>query len=159
MKLNRALVFVGLCSLACGSARGGDAVAIGYNADGVWTSVMYYSSSTPPGGSDYKDEAGAKEAALSDLKKRVGEGVVRTSILASSDRTAHVVYARGKTTAGVEQHAVGYGATQEAAKTNAFAELKRNGATKSLKVFYKYFSHGKEQTGSRPTAPRLENTR
>ena len=43
------------------SAFAGDAVVIGYNADGVWTAVTYYCSSTPKGGSDYKDQAGARK--------------------------------------------------------------------------------------------------
>lgn len=131
-------------TLAPGYARAGDAVAIGYNADGVWTAVMYYSSGTAKGGSDYKDEAGAREAAVRDLKQRAGEGIVRTSILASSDRTAHVAYARGKTIAGEDKHAVAYGATDDEAKAQAFADLKRNGATKKLEVIYRYFTHGSD---------------
>jgi hypothetical protein len=147
----RLLVFVSLLLLVCAVAHAGDAVAIGYNAEGVWTSVMYYSSGTAKGGADYKDEAGAREAAVRDLKQRAGEGVVRTSILASSDRTAHVVYARGKTTVGKDLHAVSYAATETDAKAKAFADLKRQGATKELKVFYHYFTHGADDaTASRP---------
>jgi hypothetical protein len=137
-----------IAATAVCSARAGDAVAIGYNAEGVWTSVMYYSSSTPKGGADYKDEAGARQAAVRDLKQRAGEGVVKTAVLASSDRTAHVVYARGKTKAGQDQHAVAYGATDEEAKKQAFADLKRNGATKQLEVIYRYFSHGSDAGAS-----------
>src|SRR5258707_439854 len=44
----------------------GDAVAIGYNADGVWTSVTYYSSGTPKGGNRYKPEPQACQEALRD---------------------------------------------------------------------------------------------
>ena len=122
--------------------QGGDAVAIGYNADGVWTAVTYYSSGTPKGGADYKDEAGAREAALRDLKARAGEGVVTTKIIAASDRTAHVAYARGKTTAGEDAHAVGYGESKAEAKQKAFTELSSSGATRKQKVIYSYFSHG-----------------
>ena len=61
--------------MATPEADAGDAVVIGYNADGIWTSVTYYCSGTPKGGADYKDEAGAREAAVADLKKRAGEGV------------------------------------------------------------------------------------
>ncbi|MDQ6624749.1 MAG: hypothetical protein M3Y69_01220 [Verrucomicrobiota bacterium] len=139
---SRLSVCVCLLFILCAIARAGDAVVIGYNADGVWTSVMYYSSGTPKGGADYKDEAGAREAATRDLKQRAGEGVVRTSILASSDRTAHVAYARGKTPAGKDLHAVSYAATENDAKAKAFADLRRQGATKELKVFYHYFTHG-----------------
>ena len=122
--------------------RAGDAVAIGYNADGVWTAVTYYSSGTPKGGADYKDEAGAREAAIRDLKSRAGEGIVTTKVLAASDRTGHVAYARGKTTAGEDAHAVGYGATKAEAEQKAFADLGASGATRKQKVIYHYFSHG-----------------
>ena len=122
----------------------GDAVANGYNADGVWTAVTYYSSGTPKGGADYKDEAGAREAAVQELKKRAGEGIVTTKIIAASDRTGHVAYARGQTNTGADAHAVGYGATKQAAKQEAFADLARQGATRKQKVIYSYFSHGSE---------------
>ena len=124
--------------------RGGDAVAIGYNADGVWTAVTYYSSGTTKGGADYKDEAGAREAAIRDLKSRAGEGIVTTKVLAASDRTGHVVYARGKTKGGEDAHAVGYGATKAEAEQKAFAELSGSGAARKQKVIYSYFSHGAE---------------
>lgn len=146
----RIILFLSITAFAVPTARAGDAVAIGYNADGVWTAVMYYSSGTPKGGADYKDEAGAREAAVRDLKQRAGEGIVKTSVLASSDRTAHVVYARGKTKAGQDQHAVAYGATEEEAKNQAFADLKRNGAARQLKVIYHYFSHGSDEAISPP---------
>jgi hypothetical protein len=128
-----------------GLSRGGDAVAIGYNADGVWTSVTYYSSGTPKGGRDYKDEAAARAAAIEDLKRRAGEGIVRTEILASSDRTAYAAYARGKR-AKEDVHAVGYGASKQEAERSAFAELSRRGGTRSQKVIYNYFSHGAESS-------------
>lgn len=142
-------VLICFSAFAGAAARAGDAVAIGYNADGVWTSVMYYSSSTPKGGADYKDEAGAREAAVRDLKQRVGEGVVRTSILASSDRTAHAVYARGKTATGKDEHAVSYAASESEAKAKAFADLKQQGATKELKVIYHYFSNGADNAAAK----------
>ena len=124
--------------------RAGDAVAIGYNADGVWTAVTYYSSGTPKGGADYKDEVGARDAAIRDLKSRAGEGIVTTKVLAASDRTGHVAYARGKTKSGEDAHAVGYGATKAEAQQKAFAELSGSGAERKQKVIYSYFSHGAE---------------
>lgn len=135
--------------LLCGLAdvcRAGDALAIGYNADGVWTAATYYSSGTSKGGADYKDEAGARAAALRDLelKKRPDEGMVKTAVLASSDKTGHVAYARGKTATGKDLHAAGYGPSQAEAEKRAFADLKQNGATKQLQVIYRYFSHGAE---------------
>lgn len=144
----RFFVLLAVATLGCSNARGGDAVAIGYNADGVWTAVMYYSSGTMKGGSDYKDEAGARDAAIRDLKQRAGEGIVKTSILASSDRTARVVYARGQTKAGEDKHAVAYGTTEEEARAQAFADLKRNGATKKFEVIYRYFTHGADDAKS-----------
>jgi hypothetical protein len=124
--------------------RAGDAVAIGYNADGVWTAVTYYASGTAKGGADYKDEPGAREAAIRDLKARAGEDLVTTKILASSDRTGHFAYARGKTKAGADAHAVGYGANKEEAEQNAFAELRGSRANGKQKVIYRYFSHGSQ---------------
>ena len=138
------------------AAQAGDAVAIGYNADGVWTAVTYYCSSTPKGGADYKDEAGAREAAGRDLQRRAGEGIVKTAIIASSDRTAHVAYARGKTTAGDDAHAVGYGGSKAEAEQKAFAELSGSGATRNQKVIYSYFSHGAQPAPNAPAKPRKE---
>ncbi len=132
-----------LLSLGIQTAQAGDAVAVGYNADGVWTAVIYYCSSTPKGGADYKDEAGAREAAVEDLKRRAGEGVVTTKIIASSDRTGHVAYARGKSRSGEDLHVVGYGANKEEAARRAFAELTHRGATRRQKVIYQYFSYGR----------------
>lgn len=152
--MKSALLFsVGCLALLPVATRAGDAVAIGYNADGVWTSVTYYSSGTGKGGADYKDEAGAREAAVRDLKQRAGEGIVRTSILASSDRTAYVAYARGKSAAGKDVHAVGYGASESDAKAKAFADLKRQGASKELKLVYHYFSHGPDDATANGAKP------
>lgn len=127
-----------------GSAQAGDAVVIGYNTAGVWTAVTYYSSSTAKGGSDYKDAADARTAALKDLKRRAGDDLARGAVLASSDRTGHFAYARGKTEAGKDVHAVGYGESPAKAEADAFARLERDGAKKDQKVIYKYFSYGLE---------------
>lgn len=126
--------------------RAGDAVAVGYNADGVWTAVTYYCSGTPKGGADYKDETGARQAATADLKSRAGEGVVTTKVISASDRTGHFAYARGKTKIGEDVHAVGFGASKAEAQQRAFADLSRDGATRSPKVIYSYFSHGAESS-------------
>ena len=128
-------------------------MAIGYNADGVWTAVTYYCSSTPKGGADYKNEAGAREAAMRDLQSRAGEGMTKSAIIASSDRTGHFAYARGErrrdqtmysdVVAGrADVHAVGFGQTKEVAAQNALAELRRQGGTGKGKIIYSYFSHG-----------------
>ena len=133
---------LGLTSLM---AQAGDAVAIGYNDKGVWTSVIYYSSGTPKGGPDYKDAAGAREAALKDLKKRGGEHQATSKIIASSDKTGNfaVASARASTAEGARDiFAVGYGQSAEEAEKDAFAQLARQKATEKKKLHYKYFSHG-----------------
>ena len=127
-----------------GAARAiaGDAVAIGYNAEGVWTSVTYYSSGKPKGSSDYKTEAEAREAALRDLKKRGGDQTARSEILSSSDATGFVAVARGTDKSKKDQNVVGRGQSQHEADANAIAELTKAGAIKSSKVVYRYHSHG-----------------
>jgi hypothetical protein len=127
------------------TARAGDAVAIGYNNQGIWTAVIYYCSGTPKGGSDYKDAAGAREAALKDLKKRAGEDQASSKIIASSDKTGHfsVVSARAATGRDAKDiFVVGYGQSKEAAEKDAFAQLAGQKATEKKKVHYHYFSHG-----------------
>ncbi len=123
---------------------GGDAVAIGYNADGVWTSVTYFSSGAAKGSSNYKTEAEAREEALRDLKKRGGEGLARSEILSSSDATGFVAVGRGADKSRKDQNVVGRGKSQKEADENAMAELKKRGAIKSQKIVYRYFSHGSD---------------
>ncbi len=127
-----------------GAARAiaGDAVAIGYNAEGVWTSVTYYSSGKPKGSDDYKTEAEAREAALRDLKKRGGDQTARAEILSSSDATGYVAVARGADKSKKDHNVVGRGQSQREADANAIAELTKAGAIKSSKIVYRYFSHG-----------------
>lgn len=120
----------------------GDAVAIGYNADGVWTSVTYYSSGASKGSPDYKTEPEARDEALRDLKKRGGEGIARAEILSSSDVTGYVAVGRGADKSRKDQNVVGRGKTQAEADENAMAELKKLGATKHQKIVYRYFSNG-----------------
>ena len=78
---------------------------------------------------------------LDEFQLRAGEGIVRTEILASSDRTAYAAYARGKR-ARDDVHAVGYGASKQEAERSVFDELSRRGGTRGQKVIYSYFSHG-----------------
>jgi hypothetical protein len=124
-------------------AHAGDALALGYNADGVWTAVTYYCSSTPKGGSDYKNEAEAREAAARDLKRRAAEGMVKMEIISASDRSGHFAYARGKAQAGKKDfHTVGFGSSKEEAEKQALQQLTAQGAKLEQKVFFNYFSHG-----------------
>jgi hypothetical protein len=133
---------LGLISL---TAQAGDAVAIGYNDKGVWTAVMYYSSGTPKGGSDYKDAAGARDAALKDLKKRAGQEQATSKIIASSDKTGNFAVASARASKAHEARdifAVGYGESAAQAEKDVFAQLARQKATEKKKVHYRYFSHG-----------------
>lgn len=122
----------------------GDAVAIGYNADRIWTSLTYYASSKPKGGKDYKTEAEARDEALRDLKKRGDQTTIRTEILSSSDSTGFVAVARGHDKSGKDANVVGRGKSQAEADESAMAELKRTGVTKNPKIVYRYFSYGAE---------------
>jgi hypothetical protein len=133
------LLSIYLLLSASSYAAAGDAVAIGYNADGVWTSVTYYSSGSPKGGRDYKTESEARDEALRDLRKRGGEGLARAEILSSSDKTGFVAVGRGTDKSGKDQNAVGRGKTQAEADQNAAAQF---GATRIQKIVYRYFSHG-----------------
>jgi len=120
----------------------GDAVAIGYNKDGVWTSVTYYSSGKPKGSQDYKPEPDAREAATRDLKKRGGDQTARVEIISSSDATGFVAVARGADRSHKDHNVVGRGNTQREADENAMLELKKADATKNQKIVYRYHSYG-----------------
>ena len=122
----------------------GDAVAIGYNVDGVWTSVTYYASSKPKGGKDYKTEAEAREAATRDLQRRDVVKGARVEIISSSDATGFVAVARGTDKSRKDQNVVGRGKSKAEAEAQAFAQLKKAGATKNQKIVYRYFSYGAE---------------
>ncbi len=127
-------------------ARAGDAVAIGYNAAGVWTTVTYYRSSTAKGGKDYKDEAQARAAVVRDLQRRDGENLARTEILSSSDSTGFAAVVRGETQSGSDTTVVGRGKSQPEAEAKALVDLNRQGATVKQKIVYRYFSHGVDST-------------
>ena len=139
--------FVSLNLICCFSsvvfcAKAGDAVAVAYNSEGIWTMVTYYSSSTPKGGADYKNSADARAAALQDLRRRAGENMTRSEILASSDLTTHAVVARAETQSGKDVIVVGYGKSEGEAEKKALSDLKQSGATAKQKIMYRYFSHG-----------------
>ena len=122
----------------------GDAVAVGYNSEGVWTGITYYASSTPKGGRDYKIENGAREEAMQDLRKRSDYAASTVNVLSSSDSTGFVAVARGRDKSGKEVNVVGRGKSQKDADEKAFAELKLAGASAKQKIVYRYFSHGSE---------------
>src|ERR1700736_1653463 len=119
------LIVISVCSFFCISSRliAGDAVAVGYNSDGIWTAVTYYCSSRPKGSRDYKDSQQARAAALRDLHRRTPEDLAKATILAASDLT-------------------GYGKSQAEADKKAFAQLNQVRATADQKIVYRYFSYG-----------------
>jgi len=130
----------------------GDAVAIGYNYDGVWTAVTYNRSSTPKGGANYHDSAKACQFAVRDLWARATEYLVRTEIIGQSDRTGYVAVAQGK---AVERNkdvtAVGRGRSQNEADANALKLLNAREATTEEAIVYRYFSYGSDSGGRSPT--------
>ena len=128
----------------CAGSRlvAGDAVAIGYNKDGVWTGVTYFCSSKPKGGKDYKTENGAREEAMRDLRKRSSYAASTVSILSSADSTGFVAVARGKDKSGKDVTVVGRGKSQAEADKKALELLNQAGAGAEQKIVYRYFSHG-----------------
>jgi hypothetical protein len=139
------------CSLCFASlfADAGDAVAIGYNSENVWMMVTYYSSSTPKGGRDYKDEAGAREAVSLDVRRRAGEGLAKVDVIAASDLTGFVAVARGENKSGNDVTVVARGKSPVEAEKKALADLDRNKATAKQKIVYRYFSYGAD-SNTRP---------
>jgi len=138
------LIIIAVCFGPCipSSLLAGDAVAVGYNSEGIWTGVTYYASSKPKGGKDYKTEAEAREEATRDLQKRSVNKAARIEILSSSDSTGFVAVARGQTKSGKDVNVVGRGATQDQADKEALAQLSSAGAGAKQKIVYRYFSHG-----------------
>jgi hypothetical protein len=120
----------------------GDAVAIGYNADGVWTAVTYYRSATPKRGKDYRTSTQARDFAIRDVRKRSESNVATTHILSSSDSTGSVAVARGQDKSGRDFHGVGRGKSQAEADKKAFDLLNEAGAGAEQKIVYRYFSYG-----------------
>ena len=140
---------VGLGSLlscfVAAAAFAGDAVAIGYNYDGVWTAVTYNRSSTPKGGANYHDSKKACQFAVRDLWARASDDLVRAEIVGQSDHTGYVAIAQGK---AVERNkdvtAVGRGKSQDEADANALKLLNGREATTEPAIVYRYFSYGSD---------------
>jgi len=120
----------------------GDAVAIGYNAAGVWTDVTYHRSATPKGGKDYRTSTQAREFALRDVRMRSQHSVAKASILSSSDSTGFVSVARGQDKSGKDVNVVGRAKSQAEADRKAFDLLNQTGAGAKQKIVYRYFSYG-----------------
>jgi hypothetical protein len=156
MSLKVVILFV-LCYVIVHPTFAGDAVAIGYNYNGVWTAVTYNRSSTPKGGLHYHDATQACAFAVRDLHVRASEDLVRTEIVGQSDRTGYVAVARGTAPArNTAVTAVGRGKSQEEADRNALQKLTDREATAEEVIVYRYFSYG-EDSGPRPRAKRASN--
>jgi hypothetical protein len=137
-----------LASLLCLIARqvsAGDAIAMGFDYDGVWTAVTYFRSSTPKEGHHYWNAAEACVFAQRDLRIRANEGLARTKIIGQSDRTGYVAVARGNVAdANKDVTAIGRGKSQKEADENALMKLNEREATENEKIVYRYFSYGSD---------------
>lgn len=134
------------------TAPAGDAVAIGYNSDGAWSSLTYNRSSTPKGGPHYHDSTQAGVFAERDLWHRASEYLARTEIIGQSDKTGYVAIAQGKSvTRNKDVTAVGRGKSQDEADRIAMKKLFDREATTEATIVYRYFSYG-EDSGSHPAA-------
>ncbi len=120
----------------------GDAVAVGYNVNGVWTDVTYYRSATPKGGKDYRTSTQAREFAVRDVRRRSQHSVAKASILSSSDSTGFVSVARGRDKSGKDVNVVGRAKSRAEADRKAFDLLNQTGAGAKQKIVYRYFSYG-----------------
>ena len=141
-KFLTAFVFISVLHAPCSLLTAGDAVAIGYNANGIWTDVTYFRSATRKGGKDYRTSDQAREFALRDVRRRSQSEVATTHILSSSDSTGFVAVARGHDEFGRDFHAVGRGKLQTEADKKAFDLLNQAHAGAEQKIVYRYFSHG-----------------
>jgi hypothetical protein len=137
-----ALALIALLGASASASRAGDAVVVGYNADGVWTMVTYYCSSTPKGGKDYKTEKEAREIAVRDVRRRSDERVVKANVVSSSDSTGFATVARGADESGKDTIIVGRGKSQADADNSARELLKAAGVGAEHKIVYRYHSCG-----------------
>ncbi len=139
MSMPRGIIFASLFCLITHHASAGDAIAIGYKYDGVWTAVTYNRSSTPKGGPHYHDAVRACTFAVRDLHVRASDYLVRAEIIGKSDRTGAIAKNKDVT-------AVGRGTRQAEADQKALALLNANGVTENEEIVYRYFSYGADST-------------
>jgi hypothetical protein len=149
----KTFIFGSLFCFFVRQASAGDAVAIGYKYDGVWTAVTYNRSSTPKGGPHYHDAVQACTFAVRDLHVRANDYLVRAEIIGKSDRTGYVAVARGKAIAkNKDVTAVGRGNSQAEADEKALALLNANGVTENEQIVYRYFSYGADSRAHQTTS-------
>ena len=149
----KTFIFGSLFCFFARQASAGDAVAIGYKYDGVWTAVTYNRSSTPKGGPHYHDAVQACTFAVRDLHVRANDYLVRAEIIGKSDRTGYVAVAQGKAIAkNKDVTAVGRGTSQAEADQKALALLNANGVTENEQIVYRYFSYGADSGAHQTTS-------
>jgi hypothetical protein len=147
-------IFGSLFCLVAHQTSAGDAIAIGYNYDGVWTAVTYNRSSTPKGGVHYRESAQACIFAVRDLRFRASDDLVKTAIVGKSDRTGYVAVARGKAKKeNKDVTAVGRGISQAEADQKALALLNGAGVNAAEQIVYRYFSYGADSAAHQPAGP------
>jgi hypothetical protein len=153
------LIIVGaLFCLVAHNASAGDAIAIGYNYDGVWTAVTYNRSITPKGGPHYHLAAQACTFAVRDLYVRASDDLVRTKIIGQSDRTGYVAVARGRAEKrNTDVTAIGRGRSQTEADRKALEKLNLADAATDEKIVYRYFSYGADSTPPHSQSKRSRN--
>jgi hypothetical protein len=141
--LMKPIIVVALFCLIAHQISAGDAIAIGYNNDGVWTAVTYNRSSTPKGGPHYREAVQACTFALRDLRVRANDDLIRTKIIGQSDRTGYVAIARGRAIkTNKDVTAIGRGKSRTEADQNALEKLNAVEAATNEEIFYRYFSYG-----------------
>lgn len=151
-RFTRHFLFALLFCLLAPQAVAGDAIAMAYDADGVWTMVTYFRSSTPKNGHHYWTAAQAGAFARRDLHNRAGEDAFRTKIIGQSDTTGYVAVARGSVeSANKGVTTIGRGKSQKEADANALKKLHATKALTEEKIFYRYFSYGSDELVHPPT--------
>jgi len=142
-RVTRHFLLASLLCLLAHQVSAGDAIAMAYDADGVWTMVTYFRSSTPKSGHHYWTAAQAGAFARRDLHNRAGEDAFRTKIIGQSDTTGYVAVARGSVeSANKGVTTIGRGKSQKEADANALKKLQATKALTEEKIFYRYFSYG-----------------
>jgi hypothetical protein len=151
------IIFGALFCLIARQVSAGDAIAIGYNYDGVWTAVTYNRSSTPKSGPHYREAAQACTFALRDLRVRASDDLARSKIIGQSDRTGYVTVARGRAAkVNKDVTAIGRGKSQTEADQKALEKLNAADAATNEEIVYRYFSYGADSTVRRRSSRRAK---
>jgi hypothetical protein len=152
------IIAASLSCLIVHQALAGDAVALAFNSDGIWTAVTYSRSSTPKGGPHYREATQACTEAERDLHARASEGLARVKIIGQSDRTGYISVARGrKLSVGHQVTAVGRGKSQAEADQNVLEKLKEAQAMDGQFV-YRYFSYGSDSTAHQHSSTKASSS-